>query len=535
MAAPAPRDAKRARPAALEARVSTAELPGLFKICSVLAAKGGELFLGTETALYHKVNGRLALIAGHSSQKGFKDGKADEARFNDITGLALERNSSVLVCDASNHSVRRVSPHGQVTTVAGNGKQGFANGARNAARFNSPVGIDVDSQGLIYVADTGNHCIRMVQPADGTVSTLCGKGKEAGCINGLAAEARFNWPTGLVLDTNENLIIADCFNNCVRKVALPGGRVTTVAGSVEGGDAGKGYADGTGTAARFHLPNAVAVDGSNAILVADTDNHRVRKISGEGGVVTTVAGHAEAGKVDGTGPTARFNKPYQLTIEEGGQLIVAECGVADSVRVVEASLVSPSRQAAEETAVQKGFRALQTDYGKLLEDPARADVTFAVGGQRISAHRAILAARSEHFRARFEWEQQGEVAIGEEVSAGALRVLLRYLYTQELPGAEDGGEGLVAGEMAKAADYFQAEELYEHCVEQFKGGLRVGNVVERLVQAHDSGVEALVEAAMEFLQANVASFQVSDRCVMHVCTGVLRRGTRATNVARTRA
>ena len=85
-----------------------------------------------------------------------------------------------------------------------------------------------------------------------------------------------------------------------------------------------------------------------------------------------MAGHRDAGKVDGTGPTARFNKPYQLTIDEGGQLLVAECGVADSVRVVEASLVSPSRQAAEETAVQKGFRGLQTDLGKLLEDPAGA-------------------------------------------------------------------------------------------------------------------------------------------------------------------
>jgi hypothetical protein len=198
-----------------------------------------------------------------------------------------------------------------------------------------------------------------------------------------------------------------------------------------------------------------------------------------------------------------------LTIDEEGQLVVAECWVEDRVRVVEASLVPPARLAAEETESEKALRqarlALQ-DYGKLLEDPARADVTFAVGGQRIRAHRAILAARSEHFRARFEWEQQGEVAIGEEVSAGALRVLLRYLYTQELPGAEDGGEGLVAGEMAKAADYFQAGELYEHCVEQFKGGLRVGNVVERLVYAHDSGVEALEEAAMAFIEEHALAF-----------------------------
>ena len=96
--------------------------------------------------------------------------------------------------------------------------------------------------------------------------------------------------------------------------------------------------------------------------------------------------------------------------------------------------------------------------------------------------------------------------IGEEVSAGAFRVLLRYLYTQELPGTEDGGQGLVAGEMAKAADYFQAEELYEHCVKQFKEGLRVGNVVERLVYSHDHQLESLEEAAMAFIEANARAF-----------------------------
>jgi sugar lactone lactonase YvrE len=258
------------------------------------------------SALYHQVNGRLALIAGHSSEPGFKDGQGDEARFCGICGLAMERGGNVLVSDGGNHSVRRVSPHGQVTTVAGNGARGFADGLGDAARFSGPNDIEVDSQGLIYVADSENHCIRTVQPADGTVSTLCGKGKERGCANGPAAEARFNHPAGLALDMNEDLIVADWGNNSVRKVALPDGRVTTVAGSVEGG---AGYADGTGTAARFHWPHGVAVDGSNAILVADLANNRVRKIAGEGGVVTTVAGHGEAGQVDGTGPTPASTVP----------------------------------------------------------------------------------------------------------------------------------------------------------------------------------------------------------------------------------
>ena len=220
MAAPAPRDAKRARTAALEARVSTIELPGLGAVYSILAVKGGKVFLGTESALYLYVDGHLALIAGHPSEAGFADGQRVEARFNGIYGLALERGGSVLVCDCDNNSVRRVSRHGQVTTVAGNGARGFADGARDAARFFRPQDIEVDRQGLIYVADSENHCIRTVQPADGTVSTLCGNGKEMGCVDGPATEARFNCPTGLTLDMNEDLIVAKCWNHSVRRVVL---------------------------------------------------------------------------------------------------------------------------------------------------------------------------------------------------------------------------------------------------------------------------------------------------------------------------
>ena len=265
----------------------------------------------------------------------------------------MERGGSVLVSDSDNHSVRRVSPHGQVTTVAGNGALGFADGVGDAARFTHPNGIEVDRQGLIYVADTNNHCIRTVQPADGTVSTLCGKGKEAGCVNGPAAKARFRLPTGLALDTSEDLIVAEGNTSSLRKVALPDGHVTTVAGSLQGGGEGAGYADGTGTAARCSSPQSMAVGGSNANLVA-----------------------------------ARFSEPYKVKIDEGGQLLVAENLNWEGVQ-----------QAAKETAGDKALRDLQTDYGKLLEDPMAADVTFVVDGQRFPVNSGILMERSEHFKA----------------------------------------------------------------------------------------------------------------------------------------
>ena len=116
-------------------------------------------------------------------------------------------------------------------------------------------------------------------------------------------------------------------------------------------------------------------------------------------------------------------------------------------------------------------------------------------------------------------EAGGDIAL-EGVSAVAFRVLLRYLYMQELPVTEDCGEGLAAGEMAKTADYLQAGEGYEHCVEQFKGGLRVGNVVELMVYAHDRCVEVLMEVALEFLKARIPSLQVSDCGLFRMCSVV---------------
>ena len=500
--------AKRARPAALASRVTTIKLPALGRIYSLVAGQAGMLFVGTRSALYLLANGRIALCAGHPSETAFRDGHSVEARFNTIAGLAIERDGSVIVSDTYNHCLRRVSPLGSVTTVAGNGKAGFADGVGADARFNFLGGIIVNRQGLIYVADKGNHCIRAVQPADGTVSTLCGK-PQAGLVNGPAAEARFFMPTGLALDSSDNVIVADCGNNCVRKVALPAGRVTTVAGSPSGGAAGKGFADGEEASARFYSPHAIAIVECDAVLVADTYNQRLRMITGERACVTTMAGSEHGGNKDGVGPAARFNMPTAMTMDEHGRLVVSDYENKGCLRVVETSLAPCDRTCNDDTDARKALLALQTDYGKLLQDHARADVTFVVDKQRFPAHSCILAARSEHFSAQFDWEQRkgADIAL-EGVSAGAFRVLLRYLYTQELPAAEDCGEGLAAGEMVKAADYFQAGELYEHCVEQFKGQLRVGNVVERMVYAHDSQLEVLVEAAMQYLRTNVLEFQV---------------------------
>ena len=474
---------------------------------SALAGKGGVRFLGTVSALYLQVDGRVALLAGHPSETGFKDGQGDAARFNSITWLALERDGSVLVSDCDNHSVRRVSPHGQVTTVAGNGVQGFADGVGAAARLYGPNGIEVDRQGLIYVADSENHCIRTVQ--DGTVSTLCGNSKEMGSANGPAAEARFSAPKGLALDINEDLIVADCYNHSVRKVALPDGGVTTVAGSVEGFEAGEGYGDGTGTAARFNCPYDVAVDGSNAIFVADSCNDFVRRISGAGGVVMTFwPNHEEYISLD-----SALCEPFSITINGKGQLLVIDMYDPSEVCVVQGGVVPPRlRPTAMETADQKALRMLQTDYSCLLEDMSRADVAFATDGGIVRAHRLILAARSPYFRMLFENGSEARASVDDPIPmpgipAAEFETVLRFLYSHKLPPMAAFAQGLSLCSLARVADYLQATVLYEHCLEEFKGNLVVQYVINDLMEAHDNKLLAFEQAALDFIHEEAEEFK----------------------------
>jgi len=161
------------------------------------------------------------------------------------------------------------------------------------------------------------------------------------------------------------------------------------------------------------------------------------------------------------------------------------------------------------------------DYSKLLDDTELADVTFAVDGQRFPAHRCVLAVRSPYFCGLFKsckgMSEGGGSAAGQdivigEVSAGAFRALQLFLYTNDLPEQEDCWEGLEVGEMARVAD--RAVALYEHCVKKFREGLKVGNVVARLVQAHDSGMTALEEAGMSFFKANAVVFEVRSLCTL---------------------
>jgi sugar lactone lactonase YvrE len=162
---------------------------------------------------------------------------------------------------------------------------GSADGTGAAARFNYPQGVTADGSGNVYVADSNNFTIRKITPA-GVVTTLAGAAGASGSVDGAGAAARFNRPSGLAVDGSGNVYVADTYNHTIRKIT-PAGVVSTLAGTA----LAYGSADGTGAAARFFYPQGVAADGSGNVYVADSNNLTIRKIT-PAGVVTTLAGAA---------------------------------------------------------------------------------------------------------------------------------------------------------------------------------------------------------------------------------------------------
>src|ERR1043166_3677051 len=213
-------------------------------------------------------------LAGLAGSFGSTDGTGSAARFVYPYGLATDSAGNVYVADGYNHTIRKITPVGVVTTLAGlAGSVGSADGTGSAARFNFPTGVATDSAGNVYVADTSNYTLRKITPA-GVVTTLAGLAGSLGSADGTGSAARFNNPYGVATDLAGNVYVADTFNSTIRKIT-PAGVVTTLAGPV--GSFSFGSADGTSSAARFYLPSGVATGSAGNVYVADTSNHTIRK------------------------------------------------------------------------------------------------------------------------------------------------------------------------------------------------------------------------------------------------------------------
>jgi hypothetical protein len=206
---------------------------------------------------------------------GSVDATGNGARFSFPTGLALDSAGNLYVADWNNSTIRRVTPTGSVTTRAGTaGSYGSADGVGPAARFNNPSGVAVDRATNIYVADSMNHTIRKITPGR-VVTTIAGQAESAGRADGIGNAARFDYPASIAVDSAGNLYVADANNNAIRKLRLVGTNwVVTTLGGLPGV---YGTADGTGGAARFGNPNGVTVDSAGNLYVADFYFNTIRK------------------------------------------------------------------------------------------------------------------------------------------------------------------------------------------------------------------------------------------------------------------
>lgn len=253
-------------------------------------------------------------FAGSGSQ-GSDQGLALVASFNIPTGVAADAGGNIYIADKHNQVIRKIDAGGTVTTLAGSGTAGFADGQGAAASFNMPAGVAVDLAGNVYVADQNNQRIRKITPK-GLVTTIAGSGS-IGNINGTASVASFNYPSGVAVDKAGNVYVADVFNNEIRRVGTDG-LVAIIAGYTA-----PGSADGTGTDASFNLPQGITISADGNLYIADQNNNEIRQVT-PAGVVKTFAGSTTPGQSDGTGAAASFNGPVAIAADPAGNLYISD-------------------------------------------------------------------------------------------------------------------------------------------------------------------------------------------------------------------
>jgi sugar lactone lactonase YvrE len=262
--------------------------------------------LGTQAQMRTSAGGKT---------EGSVDGPLNEALFNTPSGLAFDGQGNLFVADEDNHAIRKITPNGDVSTVAGTGVPGFLDGPGKTALFDSPHCVAVNSQGAVFVSDRDNHRIRKID-AQGDVTTFAGQAI-AGLADGMGGIAKFSAPYGLVFDKQDNLYVADSDNHVIRKID-PQGNVVTFAGT-----GSRGYQDGPSATARFDTPYGLAFDGTGNLYVADYGNHRIRKIDPQG-VISTVAGTGNNGYSDGAALQAEFDRPTSIVLDPQGNLFIVD-------------------------------------------------------------------------------------------------------------------------------------------------------------------------------------------------------------------
>jgi sugar lactone lactonase YvrE len=324
----------------------------------------GSVITFTTTSDIASVTGAVSTFAG-SATAGYLDGNGTGAQFNIPGGVAVDALGNIYVSDTFNNRIRMITQAGVVTTIAGDGTAGYADGPAGSAEFYAPQGLTVDANGNVFVADYGNNVIRKISTA-GVVSTYAGN-TTAGYVDSTATHAEFSGPAGLAFDKTGNLYVAEHNNNTIRKIS-PAGLVRLFAGQPTPGYANATVNISTGVFGSFRNPSGIAIDANGNLFVAD-GNNAIREIT-PAGVITTVAGGPvqasllgypvgiaidkngnffitdESGRVieltssrvlyvlggapnvmgfnDGTGPAAQFNTPQGIAVDQQGNIYVAD-------------------------------------------------------------------------------------------------------------------------------------------------------------------------------------------------------------------
>ena len=291
----------------------------------VAADSARNIYLSSSNCVFKLDSGGILTRVAGNSRPGYSgdDGAATSAQLSNPFGVAVDGAGNLYIADSGNARIRRVSPSGIITTVAGNGTYGYSGdgGTAVSAQLSSPYGVGVDGAGNLYIADTSNNRIRRVSPS-GIITTVAGNGTQGYAGDGGAAtSAQLSYPYRVAVDGAGNLYLADSFNHRIRRVS-PSGIITTVAGNGTQGYSGDG---GAATSAQLSAPQGVEVDGAGNLYIADTSNQRIRRVS-PSGIITTVAGNGTYGYSgeDGVATSTPLSGPIDVAVDGTDNLYIAD-------------------------------------------------------------------------------------------------------------------------------------------------------------------------------------------------------------------
>jgi hypothetical protein len=339
--------------------------------------------------------------ASTAAAYGYSNGFVSVAKFKGPWGVAYDPSTAgVVVTDYYDDRIRRISSGGLVSTFAGSGVSGAVDGTGENARFYYPAGCTVTSGGVAYIADKSNHNIRGIT-ASGNVTTLAGSGS-AGAANGVAARASFSSPYGVASFNDTAVYVADSGNDVIRRVVFADGAATTHSGS--------GYfgrVDGSAANCSFKYPYGVAASSAGVVYVADKWAQAIRKVSIDGWTTTLAGSHVSAaGNVDATGSAARFDYPYDVSVGAGGYVFVADSGnnavrtvsPAGAVTTAHTATVAAPRGVHVTTAGNLYITSYNSEQvsaytgGALAQTPAPAVAASATTAAPVSAGPAVRAS-----------------------------------------------------------------------------------------------------------------------------------------------